>query len=441
MVMPGMVMTILREHPERRQIVEEMHLRRWPAICAPCLIFQILLIVDDDDRAQEKALLATPPAGAEFFAQDNPKHREGRLGGGIGFVWEQHSEATAVTLFVPNPRPEAMVRPEDITGLPAAMAWAQALPGQVIRATQILVAADEEAACLLLPAMAFSTTDLVSCHIGAGQGARIWSDFRIAKGGFGRLLVAANGMAGGDLARLVQRMQELGNYRNLAVLGLPVAQAYWDQLRRIEGKLNSLAQSVASAQSDDEVLLEHVTTFSLELMSISTATNYRLGATAAYAQLVEERLSEIAPRPIAGFQSLKDFTQRRLMPAVRTCASHVRREQELSVRADRFSSLLRTRVETKIERQNAQLLASMQQSASLQLRLQQLAEGFSVVAVSYYLIALLSYVLKGFEKSFPEFDEPRLVAMLVPAAVLGMWLVIHRLKRRVFSPPGVAKMP
>jgi uncharacterized membrane-anchored protein len=45
--------------------------------------------------------------------------------------------------------------------------------------------------------------------------------------------------------------------------------------------------------------------------------------------------------------------------------------------------LLRTRVEITRERQNQQLLTSMDRCARLQLRLQQAVEGLSVAAISY----------------------------------------------------------
>ena len=53
---------------------------------------------------------------------------------------------------------------------------------------------------------------------------RIWSNFRVHEDGFGRLLVQDRGFkSGGDTSRLVQRIQEMGNYRNMALLGLPLA--------------------------------------------------------------------------------------------------------------------------------------------------------------------------------------------------------------------------
>ncbi|OYW35106.1 MAG: hypothetical protein B7Z42_15640, partial [Brevundimonas sp. 12-68-7] len=145
-------------------------------------------------------------------------------------------------------------------------------------------------------------------------------------------------------------------------------------IRRLANDEVAVAEAVlrASTVLTDDDLLERLSDLSLELMSIATATGFRLGATAAYARLVEDRLSELAVVPVTGSLSLIDFTERRFLPAVRTCAAFSRRQSELSLRVSQFTSLLRTRVETRIENQNGRLLASMERSASMQLRLQQL---------------------------------------------------------------------
>jgi len=57
--------------------------------------------------------------------------------------------------------------------------------------------------------------------------------------------------------------------------------------------------------------------------------------------------------------------------------------------------LPRTRIDVELERQNRDLLASMNNRAKLQLRLQQTVEGLSVAAISYYVVSLLAYLLKG----------------------------------------------
>ena len=48
-----------------------------------------------------------------------------------------------------------------------------------------------------------------------------------------------------------------------------------------------------------------------------------------------------------------------------------------------------------MEKQNRDVLASMNNRARLQLRLQQTVEGLSVAAVSYYVVGLIGYLAKG----------------------------------------------
>jgi uncharacterized membrane-anchored protein len=287
----------LNEHPLRRQVVGEMHLRRWPAIHAPAQIVQVLRLVTPEERAAHRAMLDNWLGQSE-----NPRHAEGELAPGISFVWEQHSEACGITLFMQEPHAD----PSE------AVAWIERFPGQTMRATRIHVVENQAQARDMLPQMGFVGSDLISCLIGA-SGVRLWSDFRIGDEGLGIALVAGNGAAPADLARLLQRFQELGNYRNLALMGLPVAQAYWPRLDAAEATLRQLAADVANPETTDDALLERVSVLSLDLMSLSTETNYRMSATDAYAQLVEERLAGLMPRAIPGYPSLEDFTQRRLL--------------------------------------------------------------------------------------------------------------------------------
>ncbi|MFB2351042.1 DUF3422 family protein, partial [Priestia megaterium] len=105
------------------------------------------------------------------------------------------------------------------------------------------------------------------------------------------------------------------------------------------------------------------------------------------------RLDGLECTCIAGFQKLDDFTDRRLFPATRTCASFVARLESLAVRIERATSLLQTRVELEVQSQNVGLLRSMERNGARQLRLQHLVEGLSAVAVSYYTLGLAAYVI------------------------------------------------
>ncbi|WP_037502381.1 DUF3422 domain-containing protein [Sphingomonas jaspsi] len=417
----------MRDHDLRRRAVGEMHLRRWPLLPVPCLIVQWILLLDAAERSAERELLL--PRSNPEAVSDNPSHLEGELGPGIRFAWERHSEGSSFSLFCTNANGDDFVDPFRNPPLAKAIRWAESLPGDVVRSTRIWIAATDADAEKLLPALYLNTDELVSCHIGGA--IRMWSDFRLKDDGFGRLLLAANGADRRDVTRQVQRLQELGNYRNRALLGLPIAQRYWPQLDAAEDRLRTLAARVADSDERDDALLDSLTVLSLELATISTAIDFRMDATKAYAQLVEERLEQVDGRPIDGFASLADFTQRRFRPAINTCLSTTHRVTRLAVRAEQLSSLLRARIETRIENQNAQLLRSMERSVSMQVRLQQLVEGLSVVALSYYLLGLIAYVLKGLPEGALGIGKDVLLAILVVPLMGLIWLVTTLVKKRL----------
>ncbi|SLK07412.1 DUF3422 domain-containing protein [Novosphingobium mathurense] len=426
------------EHELRRTVVGEMHLRRWPLLEAPCLIIQLVRVLDAPDREAERRALEDLPQGAWIDCTDNPRHVKGLFSPGVAFTLERHNEASTTTLFVRDGTLEALFAPAVGSDLEKAVAWANVLPGKVIRATRLLLVKDEGEAGALLPQIGIADDELVSCRIGTGESlgasARIWSDFRLREQGFGILIVAANGMLPADLTRTVQRLQELGNYRNLALLGLPVAREGWKRLDHIEAMLGKMNGAIARPEVTDDSLLEEVTSLYMDLITHSAECDYRMSATEAYATIVEERLADLNIRPCPGHLSLTDFTQRRFFPAVRTCAAHRRRAEQLAQRTAQFVSLFRTRIETRIENQNGRLLASMERNATRQLRLQQLVEGLSVVAVSYYALGLLAKLLEGVESVVPGLHAHFLTALMVPFVLAAVWLGIHHMKRRILEP-------
>lgn len=420
-----MARPMLREHPARREIVGEMHLRRWPLVGPGMRLVQIVRLVDPDEEAEEQTALFARLAIDRGSCDAGSRHFSATLSERVKLTWERHSEASTLSLFADDGAGE----------IDAAVEWAESLPGAAVRATKIWIVADEPEAAAVIAQLPFDPLQLVSCTIGGG--ARIWSDFRIRDDGYGCLVVAANGLAPGDLTRAVQRLQELGNYRNLALLGLPVAREAWARLDEAESDLRSLGDELARTDVRDDELLERLCRVSLGLAAFAAATGYRMSATAAYAQLVEERLTELRPEPIAGYPSLFDFTQRRLLPAVRTCSAFARRERELTRRAAHVTSLLRTRIETRIENQNARVLGALNRSANMQLRLQHLVEGLSVVAISYYSVSLLRFFLVELgARALSRFAHP-IKAAAVPIVVGLVFVGLRHLRRRALREPSV----
>jgi len=412
------VRSMLCEHPARREIVGEMHLRRWPLVGPGMRLVQIVRLATPDEEAEEQSALFARVAVDRGSCEAGRRHFSAILSEQVRLTWERHSEASTLSLFADEGAGE----------LEAAVEWAEGLPGEAVRATKIWIVADEHEAAGVIAQLAFDPLQLVSCTI--GDGARIWSDFRIRDDGYGCLVVAANGLAQGDLTRAVQRLQELGNYRNLALLGLPVAREAWPRLDQAESDLRNLGDELARTDVRDDELLERLCRVSLGLAALAAATGYRMSATAAYAQLVEERLAQLRPEPIAGYPSLFDFTQRRLLPAVRTCSTFAARERELTRRTAHMTSLLRTRIETRIENQNARMLGALNRSAKMQLRLQHLVEGLSVVAISYYSVSLLRLFLAEIGAGAPGRLAHPIKAAAVPIVIGLVFFGLRFLRRR-----------
>lgn len=418
----------MRDHELRQRAVSEMHLRRWPRVSVPSHIVQWVLVVTLEEREDERAKIE---ARASTDVAGSPSHREGSLGKGVRFSWERHSEGSSLTLFVDSGDGEDFLDPRSHKGLADALDWAQAMPGAIVRSTRLWVVADDAAAQRLVEQLPIVVEELVSCRL--GEHVRMWSDFRLKGDGFGHTVVAANGATASDLTRQVQRLQELGNYRNRALLGLPVAQECWPKLDAAEAKLRALADRVATTDERDDVLLDALSDLSLELAAVSTEISFRMDATKAYAQLVRERLEQLHDVPVPGFASLTDFTQRRFLPAMNTCGATTDRVKELSLRVAQLSSLLRARIETRIENQNSAMLQSMERSSAMQLRLQQLVEGLSVVALSYYLIGLLAYLLKGLPDDLFGIADEYVVGYAVLPVVLIIWGITRILKKRLLG--------
>lgn len=404
---------------DRRELVAEMHLRPIPLLPPPARIIQVLALLSPEDLHAVDVFLSNYADAAE----DEAPRRDGRFSaGGITYLWERHTEALTISALLPGDAPvEAKAEAE-------AEAEAEALlsevPGRVLRAIKIDLVRSEEEAERLVEAVGLSRADTVS---GIVDAHRFWSDFRLREDGFGRLVVASPGSDTADLGRLVRDIQEMGNYRNLALLGLPLVRRKSGLLAELEAAAAALTLRLAE-NVDDRDALDELMQLSAQLSGLRSETAYRLGATVAYGRIVSERIDTLAPVAVPEFQTLAEFTNRRFLPALRTCENFSQRLEALSVRIEQASSLLRARIETRVHEQNGKLLHSLDETARRQLHLQHLVEGLSVFAVSYYAIGLLGYLLWVLpERVVP--DHKFVVGMAVLPIMLFLAVMLRRKSR------------
>jgi uncharacterized membrane-anchored protein len=410
-------LVVIRSHALRAALSEEMHVRRMPRFAAPCRLMQIVtLLGENGGDAASQHIHALAQAG-RILVPVAAKYAV--LGfDAVTLVWERHTEFATYTLLLPGPFD---ARFDPVHFEPVLTQVVQDMPGDVIRATQI--AFIEKGAPDPTPedrAAWFDAEATVICDV-AGGAARMISD------GYGRLLVLDRDLAGDEPSQLVLRLQELGNYRNMALLGLPLAQRLTPVVTGLETRLAELTHAVSERSTRDDQLLDELTYLSAELARLVAETRYRMSATRAYAQISMDRLASLKIDGVRGHQTLLDFTERRLLPAVRTCDSFSTRLEDISQRAAWTSGLLRTRVEIALAMQNRDLLTSMDRRTHLQLRLQQTVEGLSVVAISYYTVALVGYVLGV----IPGLKHEWALAIAVPLVTAGVALTLVRLRRKL----------
>lgn len=407
------------DHPLRQWAVNEMHLRKFAPVPKDCEVRQALRLLEADDRHEEdRYLIGDKPDFDEWQLRE--RYATGSRASGIQFLWERHSEASTITLIVPNKCSEAERAPY--------IKWMQGWAGPVIRATRVFVLPDDKNIESHLKTHKIDPNELVCSDVAGGL--RIWSDFGIRKDGFGRLLITEGDVSEPERGRIIQRLQELGNYRNMALLGLPIVQEYGPQADKLEQQLSDHAERVAAAKNgdNDDDLLQELIEISSKLEVIRSATGFRLSATAAYAGVAADRLETLRVEPVSNLQSLSEFTERRLVPAARTCSVFTERLARIAERISRVMHTLDVRVDTRIKAQNLLLTKRMERSIQLQFRLQSLIEGLSVIAAAYYLVGLIAFLVKG-ANALPDWNSAEgLIGLVTLPVIVIIYLFVNRTK-------------
>lgn len=403
----------------RPSALGEVHARPYPLVEKPRVLIQ-LAFMTEGGSVVDHAVLGDLSRQLGIAAPDSQaRHHAVKWGQGT-LRWERHTEFS--TYLWEGPLDEAGQAPEDSpfrTGFRA--------PGTVISGIRLEIRNWSEASEGLLSS--FDTASLCHSCVEAGNAAVI-TDFRQDGEGLTRMLILDRGLMPARRGALAQRLLEIETYRTLAMISLPLAQSLSARVRRMENRLAALtAEMKSTPRRDSQELLAELTELAAELEADAASSLYRFGASRAYDGIVQERLEALGEEAVSGYETWTGFLQRRVAPAMRTCRSVEKRQANLSEKLTRATTLLRTWVDVEVEQQNRDLLASMNNRARLQLRLQQTVEGLSVAAVSYYVVGLVGYLAKGLS-GFGHAVSPELVtAISVPIAIAAVWWGVRRIRR------------
>ncbi len=419
--------TDMREHELRYKIDAEIHSRPPLSIPTPGRILHFAWLTGfrkkvNPGAAVKKALrlldkgLSTFESPQIIVETDNLKIK-----------WEQHSEFASFTLVLLNESEDGKKLANRITEildthkgkrLIACQLYViggiQALPENTIRE---LVGFNQSAGAII-----------------GGDTGKVWTDFRIDMDGFSKIVLWLDSVVPSRAGRITQRLLEIETYRMMAMLGFPVARKAHGILSEIEGRFSTIIHDVSLQDMELESLkhwFEKLQAVSSEVSRLIDQTEYRLSATHAYSAIVQQRLQDLREESMEGKTRLSVFLERRMGPAMATCESLRRRQDKLLARIDSASAMFQGHMEIAMGLQNNAILKTIKTNAEQQVKLQHTVEGLSVVAISYYLLGIISLLLKGGEKAGLFSGWEILAAILAPPAIAAVWLFLRRLKNKI----------
>jgi uncharacterized membrane-anchored protein len=429
----------LRDHPLRAVLNAEVHSRPFASLQSPERISHLALLSGEGAAERERRHVAGlcesrgvagPSPEANHFYCDL---------GAIRLKWERHTEFSTYTFFVAGPFTGGPFAGRAIDRVPRE--WLAGLPGDVLVAVHLELLPPSAPAPDAAALQTVFGHDSINGSLVTGGAAAVWMDFRVQDDGFARILLHDASLKPRQAGRLVQRLLEIETYRMMALLAFPIAKRHSAGLAAVGERLTGITGRLIGIEDVDAErhLLDELMTLSSEIEDVAAVTTYRFSAARAYYALVLRRVEELREQRVEGLQTLSEFVDRRLAPAMRTCEAVAERLETLSRRVARASQLLRARVDIQLEAQNRDLLESMNRRVRLQLRLQQTVEGLSVAAITYYLASLVGYLAKGVKAFGFTLDPEVATAAAIPVLALAVWYGLrrlHRLLRREDAAPN-----
>jgi uncharacterized membrane-anchored protein len=142
-------------------------------------------------------------------------------------------------------------------------------------------------------------------------------------------------------------------------------------------------------------------------------------------------VAELSEQPVRNLQSVEQFLERRLTPAMQTCVWTNRRLNDLSRRIGNVSELLDTRVTLEQAQDQNELLQTINNRQGAQLLLQSTVEGLSVAAITYYGSGIVSHLAKAMVRYGWPLTVEQTVAITIPLIAITTWLGLRRMHKRV----------
>jgi len=409
-----MTNALLIDHPYRAAIMDEVHARPVDIVPETGRLRRLVFVMPAEAGAMMRVFRSyeafCAEAGVDGPGATDRQHSFTTSGRQV--TWEFHTEFVTVTWRSGL---------DDRENLPTDVGLTAIGPGQLIGAMRIDVIAEREVPERLLPG--FNLPSLCLSDIDNNKG-QVATDFVPDADRFTRFELAAGGLTPLRRSIIVRRLLEVETYRIMALLGLPLARSVSPELRTIELELTALVESLSDATTPAAVqgALAALHALSVRSGKLSERLGYRFAAGNAYGDILRMRLVGLRETGTARGSTLAHYIGNRVDPGLATCSAMEKRLSVLSDKIERAIGLLNVRIGVDMQVQNAAVLDSIAQTARSQFLLQRTVEGLSTIAISYYLLGILSYALAGPLEQL-HWEKTMTLSLAAPFVVIAVWLM------------------
>ncbi len=419
-------------HPQRFVLHNEVHARAPFIRSLPVRTSHMALLVSGEEKMQERQHLialcerfgiAPPAKDADHFSASFEAFQ---------MSWEQHGEFSAYSFYAYD-NPEEPFSDPPLKKVPHD--WMSQISGQLIVAAHATIVSAEDIHFKdetdLSPVSAYFAGNPIVGSKATGGAASVFTDFRVHVDGFSRFLIVNHDLRTAQAGRLLHRLFDIEVYRVMALLAFPIARKLYPELKKADRQLYTLTNAMTQADNNDGKLLDELMGLAAEVENHISTHQFRFAAASAYYQLVGQRLQDLREVRIQGIQTLGEFIKRRLEPAMHTCDSISHRFTLISERVSNASQLLRTKVDIIIERQNQGLLSSMALRAKMQLRMQQMVESISMVAITYYAASLVGKIAEALHAMGWHIDAEFVEGVSIPFILVIIAISSRRIHKMI----------
>jgi uncharacterized membrane-anchored protein len=423
---------------QRMVLHDEIHTRPSATFKLPALIVYVAVLNKDVDKSLELAHLQQLPM-VEALQPDSTKGNFLQIQcSDYKVIWERHTEFTRYSIFQPLPAHAqwGSSLPELTPHVATGTDWLRNIPGETITAINLTMLNEgmEDPDAFAKARQWLGDGIVIGSKMGRASDhqshSHLMTHLRIGADGFERILVlAAPETSENRSGRIAQRLLELETYRIMSLLSLPLAKTLATQLTQSELRLVEINDRLEKKMDKDELLLDDLTALAAEVESTTAENSFRFSAARAYDAIVQQRIAEMREQPLSGIQTVGEFMQRRLAPAMATVNATSLRLSALAERIARTSDLLRTRVDIASENHNQELLEKLTKGQATQLRLQTTVEGLSIAAISYYVVSLTLYLGKALQATGVNISPEMLAGFSTPIVLFVCWRMVQKIHR------------